>query len=112
MTDGPITLQGVAFPMRFAHDPTEFITPDWRQVVEFYPEFLRVVMAREDIREEPWDPQPYLLTFAKYLERRKAREGRTADDWMKRLVEHFGLPWFMAVVEDMNEAKKEAWGDG
>jgi hypothetical protein len=49
-----------------------------------------------------------LLTFAKYLERRKAREGRTADDWMKRIVEHFGLAWFMAVMEDMNAAKKEA----
>lgn len=108
MTDGPITIQGIEFPMRFAHDPTEFITPDWREVVAFYPEFCKQVLAKEDVREEPWDAQPYLLTFAKYLERRNAREGRTADDWMKRIVEHFGMGWFLKALEDMMAAKKEA----
>ena len=108
---GPITLQDVVFPMRFARDPTEFITPDWTQVVEFYPEFCRQVVARTTL-EEPWDPQPYMLMFAKELERGKAREGRDADDWMKRMMEHFGLGWMMKALEDMNAAKQEAMGDG
>jgi hypothetical protein len=52
MTDGPITLQGIELPMSFARDPTEFIAPDWTEVIEFYPEFLRRVMARGNSMED------------------------------------------------------------
>jgi hypothetical protein len=112
MTDqGPIIMQGIEIPVPKNRELSDFLTPDWTEVVEFYPEFCKQVLAKEDVREEPWDPQPYLLMFAKYLERLKVREGRDADAWMQRILEHFGLPWFMAVVEDMIEAKKAAVGD-
>ena len=94
MTDqGPLTMQGVEMPLLFAHNLADFVTPDWVTVIEFYPEFCKRVVARGNSLEEPWDPQPYMLMFAKELERGKAREGRTADDWMQRLMEHFGLGW-------------------
>lgn len=104
----PIVIQGVAIPVPRSGELTDFITPDWYEVVQFYPEFCRRVLAKEDVREEPWDPQPYLLQFAKYLERRKAREGRTADDWMRRLMQHWGLGWLETAIADMKAAKTEA----
>lgn len=91
-------------------DPTQFTSPDWVTVVGFYPEYCKRVLANEYERQEPYDPQPYLLTVAKELERLKVREGRTADDWMQRLMEHFGLGWMMKAVEDMTLAKQEATG--
>lgn len=107
MRDKVLTIQDVEFPMPFARDPREFITPDWVDVVQFYPEFCRRVLSR-DPPEEPWDPQPYVLTVAEFLERQKAREGRKADDWMRRMMEHFGRYWLQKAMLDMMAAKKEA----
>jgi len=110
MADEPIIMQGVRIPVPESGELRDFITPDWRAVVEFYPDYCRRVLAREDAREEPWDPQPYMLMWAKHLERRKAREGRTADDWMRRMAEHFGLAWMTKAIEDMTAAKAGAMG--
>jgi len=108
---GPIIMQGIEIPVPKSRELSDFLTPDWTEVVEFYPEFCRQVVAKEDVNEEPWDPQPYLLMFANELARKKVREGRDADAWMQRLMEHFGLPWLMAVVEDMRGAKDGATGN-
>lgn len=104
----PIVIQGIEFPMGFSRDPTEFITPDWKEVIQFYPRFCFEIRNKPDVNEEPPDPQPFLLEFATALERRKAREGRTADMWIARIPEHFGMGWFMKAIEDMIGAKKEA----
>ena len=103
----PIVIQGVELPVPPSGDLTHFITPDWHDVVQFYPEFCKRVLANQEVVEEPWDPQPYLLTVAKYLERYKAREGRTADDWMRRFMQHFGFGWLEKAINDMKAAKAE-----
>jgi hypothetical protein len=67
--------------------PQDFCTPDWTKVLDYYPIWVERMKADG---QEPWALQPYMLGFAKALEKSKARKGRTADDWMRRYFEHFG----------------------
>jgi len=98
-----IVVQGIEIPL--CKPLTGFITPDWCDVVEFYPAFCRKV---RELGEEPYDPQPYLLEVAHGLERAEARPGRDRDAWMRRLLEHFGLGWLSLAIKDMQAAKAES----
>ena len=103
-----ITVQGIKIPVPRDREVQDFMTPDWHDLIEFYPEFCRHVVSRG---EEPWPPQPWMLTICKELVRLKAREGRDADRWMKRMIHHFGLNWLADKVEQMSAARSEAMGE-
>lgn len=73
----------------------DFITPDWKQVIEFYPAWVECMEASG---EEPWPIQPFILEVCDVLARSNIRPGRDGDAWLQRLAEHFGLQtlaeWF------------------
>lgn len=82
----------------------EFITPDFHQLVEFYPEYVKDAQT-----DQPFSFQGYLLRICKDLEIKKCREGRTSEQWMKRFMEHYGLDYFAAytrIYEDLISDKK------
>ena len=72
-------------------DVKNFMTPAWDGVLEFYPKWVE---AMKESGQQPWPIQPYMLGIAKELEKAGAREGRTADQWMNRFFEHFGV-WYL-----------------
>lgn len=88
-------------------DAGDFITPDWTRVLEFYSIWVgQVDWSRYG---EVWPIQPYMLQFSKELEKIKARiedDGhvRTADQWMQRFFEHFGLSGFERFVNRSRRA--------
>lgn len=70
---------------------TDFITPDFHYVFEFFPEWVKQVRA---LGREPWPIQPYILEVCKQLVKLEARPGRTEQDWFNRIIEYFGFSWF------------------
>jgi hypothetical protein len=82
-----LQVQGVTIPLPGPADC--FITPWWHEVMDFYPSYCEAVFERGDT---PWPIQPYITQVLKGLERLKIR-GRTAQDWMSRLMQHYGLSW-------------------
>jgi hypothetical protein len=76
-------------------DVSDFITPDWRPVLNFHATWIKKVDWKK--WGEPWPFQPYMLDFAKSLERlgrgdlRGTLRERTADEWIQRCLQHFGL---------------------
>jgi len=103
-----ITVQGIEIPVPKDRELTDFLTPDWSEVVDFYPEYCKLILGDENERKEPYDPQPYLLEVAHELGRLKVREGRDQDAWMQRLMEHYGIGWLMNATGKMTGAKREA----
>lgn len=83
-----LVVRGIQVPFGRDGELTSFITPDWEDVMRFYP-----VWRQECDRQglEPWPIQPFMLEVLKALERGEARPGRTQQDWMQRLIQHFGL---------------------
>ena len=84
----PIDLMGIVIEAA-PEDLDGFITPNWKQVLDFYPKWVRRVEKKGDI---PWKVQAYMLGFADELEKRGIRN-RTSNDWMVRCFQHFGLNW-------------------
>jgi hypothetical protein len=95
-----IRVQGIEIPLPHAKDPDGFITPDWHEVTKYYGAWCNRV---SQTGQAPWDPQPFLLAVAKELERLGVRkeEGRNAELWFKRMVQHFGLQWLTERIEFM-----------
>lgn len=100
-----IVVQGVQVPLPGAVG--DFCSPDWQTVADFYGEWA----ARVAETQSPWDPQPYLLAVAKELERLEARPGRSADEWFKRMLEHFGLGWLDQQIAAMKRSRAARLGD-
>ena len=103
MPETYIRIQNVAVGV----DVTNFMTPDWDRVLRLYPRWRDQVKKNGD---DPWDIQPYMLVFAKELER-CGREGlvsrhQTQDEWMQRYMQHFGLGHLADVVEC---SKEQPW---
>lgn len=91
------TIQGVELPF----DLENFITPDWDAVLKHYTRYARAVQA---LGEEPQAIQPYMLEFAKAIEKSGYNETRqddtrTADDLIRRYFQHYGLSHFQVMVE-------------
>lgn len=78
-----ISIQGVEIPV----EVEDFITPDWKRVMDFYAEW------REELGPDAWPMQPYFLAYLKLLVKTGHR-GRSEQDWMTRLHEHFGVAHF------------------
>lgn len=97
-TDRLIRVQGVEVVLPYAKDPEGFITPDWHDVTEVYGAWCNRVAAAG---QEPYDPQPFLLSVAKELERLEARPDRNAEAWFKRMLEHFGVAWLERRIDFM-----------
>lgn len=83
--------------------PDEFITPDWDDVVDAYPEWCR--KAKEQ-HKPLYAPQPFLTEIAQQLAELSDR-GRTAEQWCRRLVEHFGTRGVALMIEQMKETYEE-----
>jgi hypothetical protein len=110
MSPTRIVVQGIEHPLPDSgRSVQEFCTPDWYGLVVFYPEFCRHVVARG---EEPWEPQPWMLTVCKELERLGAREGRDRHEWMRRFIQHFGLVWLEARIALMKKERERAMRAG
>ena len=78
-------------------DVESFITPDFQTVL--HKDWKAAVLERG---EEPWQMQPYLLQFLKELARAGIRD-RTEQDWMTRIVQHFGLS-FLERYQQIDES--------
>lgn len=78
----------------------DFCTPDWQAIIDQYPVWAR---KARDANLECFDPQPYVLEAAKVIAKVSSR--RTADEWVKRIIEHFGLPWFMQQITEMQQVR-------
>jgi hypothetical protein len=87
---------GIGVPFGREGVLTDFITPDWDDVMEFYPVWAE---RRKAANQDVWPIQPFMLEVCNQLERGKARPGRTRDDWMQRALQHFGLNWMTAWFE-------------
>lgn len=99
-----IEIQGVEVPVPASGNAHEFCTPEWQAVVDHYPAHCRRVLQAED---EPFDPQAYLLQYAKELSKMKVR-GRSQGDWIKRMMEHYGFPWMARTLGEMKTWKDQA----
>ena len=86
-----LIVQGIHIPLPSDDGIQGFMTPYWHEVLEFYPTWAEKV---EEGGGDPYPIQPYMLEVAKDLERKEARPGRTADQWMKRYFQHYG-PWHL-----------------
>jgi hypothetical protein len=87
-----LVVQGVPIPFGRGNGALgDFMTPDWEDVFRFYPTWVEQVRAAG---KEPWEIQAYMLEICKVLEKGKARPERDRDDWMRRLLEHFGIGQF------------------
>jgi hypothetical protein len=85
-----LELHGVPLPVALTE---EFMTPDFREFIEFYPKYKAAAGA------VAWEFQPYLLWICKRLAKLEVRPGRTEEDWLGRIVQHFGLPQFAEWLE-------------
>lgn len=81
-----IIISNIAIPSP-THDE-DFCTPDFQDVINYYPFYANHILLRD--REYP-SLATYMMQICKYLEKSKARKGRTADVWFQRYLEHFGL---------------------
>lgn len=97
-----IEIQGVPVPVPSSGNPHDFVSPEWQAVVDHYPAHCRAV---REAGEEPFDPQPYLLQYAKGLSALKVR-GRTQGEWIRRMIEHFGTQWMARVLGEMKTWKR------
>jgi hypothetical protein len=88
-----IKMLGVEIPV----DVEGFMTPQWKDVLDFHPTWKKAVDW--SAYGEPWPFQPYMLEYAKALEKLGATgtvlhlRARKADEWMQRCLEHYGLPF-------------------
>ena len=74
-------------------DAENFMTPDWKPVLDYHAQWVQLVDWRR-LGMDPWPYQPFMLEYAKQLERLGERDlvrRRTADQWMTRCMEHYGL---------------------
>lgn len=82
----------------------EFITPFFADVIDFYPEWRAQVEDRVGGDAASfYAPQPYLLLVCKALEKANARAGRDRDEWMNRMLQHFGFAWLQKKLDWMKE---------
>ena len=100
-----IEIQGVEIPVSESGDPRDFVTPNWERVIDFYGTYCEKVL---ELGAEPYDPQPYVIMVCQRLEKSGARAGRYDFDWLRRLLQHFGLPWVVEATGRMKEAKAAA----
>lgn len=86
-----IKICGVEIPVDYA----DFSTPRWPAVLDFHAAWLKKVdWSRHG---DPWPFQPYMLEYAKELEKRGyweetgGKRYQTADEIIQRCFRHFGL---------------------
>jgi len=92
-------------------DVDNFITPDWKDVLDFHAKWVKLVDWTK--YGEPWPFQPYMLEFAKQLERAGKEEClgklrvRTADQWVERCFQHYGLGFleYYSKLAEINEKR-------
>lgn len=86
-----IKLCGIEIPV----DTSRFITPDWKEVLDFHAAWVQQVDWTK--HGDPWPFQPYMLEYAKELakcgfsEEMGDRTYKTADDIVTRCLQHYGL---------------------
>lgn len=87
-----VVLDNVVLPLRLSAD---FITPDFEDAMAYWPTYARLCISRQIV---PRPARPYLLLLIKEVVKAGCRPGRTDDEWLRRIAEHFGLEkmgdWF------------------
>lgn len=81
-----MVVSGVKLPV----EANDFVTPSWHTLFEFYPKY------RRKAGKKALSIQEYILVIAKLLE---GERGRTADRWIERMTEHFGIDYLAMVVD-------------
>lgn len=74
----------VELPVEFSD---RFVTPDFQQLFDFYPEYERKAKLAG---KKPFRFSAYLMYICEKLEKLQLREGRTAEVWLSRCFQHFG----------------------
>jgi hypothetical protein len=98
MTTTKLFLQEIHIPLPCdKHGIDNFITPFWKEVLDFYPEWLRQVVEKGG---DPWSFQPYTWAVCRELVRLEVRaEYNTPERWLGRCVEHHGVEFLVRYVE-------------
>lgn len=80
-------IDGVKLPIDINED---FITPFWHYLFNFYPQY------KNGAGENAKSVQGYIIAISDKL---NGVRGRTSDDWLCRLYEHYGIDYLQKVVD-------------
>ena len=100
MENQKLDLRGVE--LDFGRPLEEFITPDWVEIFERYPEWYRRA-EKAGLTKSSRGLSAFILLVCKDLERQQVRPGRTASEWSTRLMQHFGGGWVGRQVKVMQK---------
>lgn len=98
---GNFILQGVSLPIVIDES---FMTPHWEELFNFYPMYAKYADG------EILSFSGYTCRISKELEIKKCRKGRTSEDWMSRMLSHFGISYYENKCLEFDELVKKNCG--